>query len=229
MDELAPGLGDSQRVLLGLLKRRGPTTIVELEAAAGLARESVRDHLRSLVAAGLVERAGLRRAGPGRPAAVYRLSLRGERLFPQREPELLRDMASFLLGQHQEELLERFLAQRARAKRAHLAERLAGLEGAARAQALAAILHEEGFLAEVEPVAGGRWLLRLCHCPLRELVAVTRLPCRSELTMVEELLGQPLRREEFMPDGGSSCTYSFELPGAADGVEPASAEPPAGR
>ena len=72
MHELAPGLGDSQRVLLGLLKRRGPTTIVDLERTVGLARESVRDHMQALIAAGFVERAGLRRAGPGRPATVYR-------------------------------------------------------------------------------------------------------------------------------------------------------------
>jgi predicted ArsR family transcriptional regulator len=210
--DLAPGLGDSQRVLLGLLKRRGPTTILELEAAVGLARESVRDHLQSLVAAGFVERAGLRRAGPGRPAAVYRLSDRGERLFPQREPELLREMAVFILAERREDVLERFLAARAAGKRERLGERLAGLTGLERAEALAAILDEEGFLAEIEPTAEGRCLLRLCHCPLRELVAVTRLPCRSELQLVRDLLGLELRRESFMPDGASSCTYSFALP-----------------
>jgi predicted ArsR family transcriptional regulator len=211
MNELAPGLGDSQRVLLGLLKRRGPTTIIDLEKAAGLARESVRDHLQSLAAAGFVERAGFRRTGPGRPAAVYRLSDRGERLFPQREPELLRDMATFLLAEGREDVLDRFLTSRAAGKRERFAARLAGLEGTDRATALAAILEAEGFLAEVEVTPDGRGLLRLCHCPLRELVAVTRLPCRAELRLVEDLLGSSLRRESFIPDGGSSCSYSFEL------------------
>ena len=213
MNDLAPGLGDSQRVLLGLLKRRGPTTIVDLERAVGLARESVRDHLRSLVAAGFVARAGVRRAGPGRPAAVYRLSERGERLFPQREPELLREMAAFLLAERREDVLERFLASRADGKRQRMAERLAGLSGMERAEALAAILDDEGFLAEVEATPDGRrCVLRLCHCPLRELVAVTRLPCRSELQLVRDLLGSDLRREAFLPDGDASCSYSFDLP-----------------
>ena len=212
MHELAPGLGDSQRVLLGLLKRRGPTTIVDLERTVGLARESVRDHMQALIAAGFVERAGLRRAGPGRPATVYRLTERGERLFPQREPELLREMATFLIAEQREDVLERFLAARAGGKRQRLGVRLGGLEGFARAEALAAILDEEGFLAEVEASGDGRCLLRLCHCPLRELVAVTHLPCRSELELVQELLGAELRRESFMPDGASSCTYSFALP-----------------
>ena len=211
MHELAPGLGDSQRVLLGLLKRRGATTIVDLERAVGLARESVRDHLQALVAAGYVERAGVRRAGPGRPAAVYRLSERGERLFPQREPELLREMAAFILAERREDVLERFLDARAAGKRQQHGARLAGLTGRERAEALAAILDEEGFLAELEPTDDGRCKLRLCHCPLRELVAVTRLPCRSELALVQELLGTSLRREAFMPDGDSSCTYSFDL------------------
>lgn len=208
MNDLAPGLRDSQRALLALLKRRGPRTILDLEAEAGLARESLRDHLRSLTAQGLVERSGVRRAGPGRPAVVYRLSERGERLFPQRQGELLGELATFLRADDPD-ALERFFAARAAARRPRLQARVAGLAGAERVRAVAALLDEEGFLAETEPGADGETRLRLCHCPLRELVQVSHVACRAELALVEELLGRPARRESFMPEGGTSCTYSF--------------------
>ena len=63
-------------------------------------------------------------------------------------------------------------------------------------------------MAEIESTATGS-CLRLCHCPLREVVAVSHLPCRAEMALVEELLGEPLQRLSFMPDGASACTYSI--------------------
>lgn len=212
MEEIAAGLGESQREVLALLKRRGEATIQELEDPARLSRESVRDHLRSLAAQGLVERAGVRRTGPGRPAIVFRLSPRGERLFPQRQGQLLGELASFLLAEGRGETLERFFAAQTEARRPQLESRVAGLGGLARLREVAAVLDEEGFVAEVEEAADGAPRLRLCHCPLRELVEVSRAPCGAEIARIEELLGRSARRESFIPDGGNSCTYSFPDP-----------------
>lgn len=207
------GLGESQRVLLFELKRRGEATLAEL-AAADLARETIRDHLKSLQAGGLVERAGVRRQGRGRPQVVYRLTPGGEKQFPQREGELLQELAEFLLDGGHEELLERFFAARNDRKRRRLAARLGPLSGAERVREVAAALTEDGFLAEA--VDGGR-ALRLCHCPWRHLVAVSRLPCRAEIGLVGELLGRPLVRESFMPDGDAACTYTMPDPAGEAG------------
>lgn len=210
-----PGLGTSQRILLERLKRLGSAALGELEGDLGLARETVRDHLKALGAEGLVERAGVRREGPGRPQVLYRLSAEGERLFPRREGELLRELAGFLIDDGREELLAAFFERRAAGKRERLAARIAGLGPERRLREIAAILTEEGFLAEVAEPAAGAPRLRLCHCPLREVVAVSHLPCRAELALIEDLLGRRLERETFIPDGASACTYAV-LDRAAD-------------
>jgi len=219
------GLGDSQTALLDRIKRRGEATLAELEADTGLARETVRDHCKSLTARGLVERAGSRRRGPGRPQGVYRLAARGERLFPRREGALLRELAEFLVADGRMDLLERFFETRSEAKRASLEGRLSGLAGARRLRELARALSEEGFVAETE--TGDAPRLRLCHCPLRDLVAVSHLPCRAEMDLVEELLGVPLEREAFMPDGATSCTYrvASEAPAERPGPRASSRHP----
>lgn len=204
-----PGLGPSQRLLLERLKRLGTATLGDLEGDLGLARETVRDHLKALGAEGLVERAGLLREGPGRPQVLYRLSAQGERLFPRREGELLRELAGFLLEGGREDLLAAFFDRRAQGRRDRLRARVAGLDPERRLREVAAILTEEGFLAEITEPGGGSPRLRLCHCPLREVVAVSHLPCRAELALVEELLGRSLVRETFIPDGASACTYAL--------------------
>lgn len=211
------GLGDSQTELLDRIKRRGEATLAELEADTGLARETVRDHCKGLAGQGLVERAGLRRRGPGRPQVVYRLAAGAERLFPRREGTLLRELAEFLVADGREGLLERFFEARTRGKKTGLEHRLSGLSGGARLREVARILSDEGFVAEAETELEGGCRLRLCHCPLRDLVAVSHLPCREEMDLVEELLGEPLVRESFMPHGDSSCTYRLASEAAAEG------------
>lgn len=204
----SPGLGASQRALLEALKRRGESTLAELEGSLDLAAETVRSHLQALVAQGLVERSGLLRAGPGRPRIRYRLSEAGDALFPRRDRELLRELAQHLIDTGRGALLEQFFTDRLRRKRAEAEARLTGVPEAERLEAVAGLLSEEGFLAEVVTDAAGRHL-RLAHCPLRELVEVSHLPCRAELALVGELLGRPLHRESFIPDGAPSCTYAL--------------------
>lgn len=203
----AVGLGDSQRELLLEVKRRGEATLGDLVPRFDLATETLREHLNALTARGLVERVGRRRDGPGRPAIVYGLSERGEALFPQREGPLLRELTEHLAGSGREDVLEEFFERRIARQREEAERRLEGLEGEERIREVARILSDEGFMAEVEADEDGVARLRLCHCPLKEMVAVSRLPCRAEIGYIEELLGQSLERTDYMPEGDHSCSY----------------------
>lgn len=202
-----PGIGESQRKLLGLIKRSGECTLARLEAGFDLNRETLRTHLKSLVAMGLVERPGVHRRGPGRPHVLYRLTPAGEALFPRREGELLGELAGFLNERGHRDLLDEFFERRLARRRRELAPRVAGLHGRERLEVVAGILSEEGFVAEVVD-GDGEARLRLCHCPLQELVAVSDLPCRFEKRLVEALLGERSRRETFMAEGDHACTYA---------------------
>jgi len=196
------GFGQSRRRLLDALKRLGTATLREAAGDLGLSRETVREHLNALGADGLVARAGSRRAGPGRPEILYRLTARAEALFPQREGEVLAELAAYLLARGEQASLRRFFEERATRRLGTARERLSGLRGRKRLDEVARILSEEGYMARA---VGGT--LRLAHCPLRGAVSVTRLPCRAELAMVESLLGRRLKRTDYLPDGGLSCSY----------------------
>jgi len=196
------GFGHSRRRLLESLKRLGAATLLAAAADLELSRETVREHINALAAEGLVARAGTRRHGPGRPQVVYRLTERAEALFPRREGEVLAELAGYLTTHGGEPVLRRFFAERAEHRLGRARARLAGLRGRKRLEEVARILSEEGYMAEV--VNG---TLRLAHCPLRDVVAVTHLPCRAELALVESLLGRPLERTDYLPDGGAACSY----------------------
>lgn len=211
------GLGDTQQAVLLTLKRLGAATQAQVARGVPFAPATLREHLQSLVARGLVQRRGSRHAKPGRPEVVYALTERGNALFPSRASDVLHELIVYLIEVGETALLERFFAARVAARRPAALERVRGLTGAARAQEAARILSEEGFMALVggtveEPT------LRLCHCPIRDVVSITRIPCRYEQELVAELLERPLRRVEYLPDGDPSCSYTetVALPSAQE-------------
>lgn len=209
----APGLGQSQRAILDALKRRGEATIPELAAGLALSAESVREHVRVLAGHELVLRAGTRRRtqGRGRPEILYRLAPAAEAMFPRREGELLHALAAHLVAEGHEDVLRRFLEHSVAGRRADALRRVEGLRGRQRLDEVARILSEAGFMAQVDDTPDGP-ALRLCHCPIRDLVAATRLPCRSELRFIGTLLGEPLARSSYIPAGDAACGYRVGEP-----------------
>jgi DeoR family transcriptional regulator, suf operon transcriptional repressor len=203
-----PGLGEAQRSVLLALKTRGAATLADLGRELDYAPATLREHLQSLVARRLVSRRARRRAGPGRPQVEYALAPDGEALFPRREGEVLRELVRFLLDEGQRDLLVRFFAARIAARRGAAHARVAKRPAAERLGEVARILSEDGYMARVVPADDGRSTLRLAHCPIKDVVAVTDLPCRAEETFVAELLGTKLARIEYMPNGCSACTYA---------------------
>lgn len=204
----ASGLGASQRRVLVLLKRGGEQSVGELAEELDLAAETVRGHMNALAGRGLVRRVGSRKEGPGRPEILYGLSERAETLFPHEEGRLLRELTAYLTDEGHDDALEAFFEDRLDRQREEARSRLEGLEGRQRLEEVAAILTEEGFMAEVLDADGEAPRLSLCHCPLKEMVAVSHLPCRAEVAWIRELLGEELTRQSWMPDGDRTCTYS---------------------
>jgi len=203
-----PGLGETRRLLLGTLKRLGPSTLAELRGHLGLAQATLRQHAEALAAMGLVVREGTRRHGRGRPEVIYRLGAAGEQLFPQVEADLLRELVTFLVEGGRRDLLAAFFARRAAARKDVLLKRVAALDGADRWAEVARIFSEQGFMAEAGVGPDGTPELRLHHCPLRGTAEATDLPCRAEVALAEALVGGPLRRVEHGARVRGVCSYA---------------------
>ena len=203
-----PGLGQTQRELLQLLKRRGPSTTTELAESFDLASGTLREHLKSLEARRLLERVGTRREGPGRPHFIYGLTDAGQALFPQGEAELLVELVEYLLTTEGSEVLENFFEQRVDAIYSEAAGRIEEMVADERRGEAVRLLADAGFMPQVgEDPETGETLIRLCNCPLKSVIAVTRGPCQAEERLVSQLLNADLERIAYMPDGDDSCTY----------------------
>lgn len=206
-----PGLGQTQRELLQLLKRRGPSTTTELAESFELASGTLREHLKALEARRLLERVGTRREGPGRPHFIYGLTDAGQALFPQGEAELLVELVEYLLASGRSDLLETFFEQRADSIYTEAAVRIERMVADERRDEAVQLLADAGFMPQVgEDPETGEELIRLCNCPMKSIIAVTRGPCQAEERLVAQLLDARLERIAYMPDGDDSCTYRLK-------------------
>jgi len=194
--------------ILVLLRRHGRLSAPRLADLLGINSVGVRRHLGLLERDGLVE-STVEKPSRGRPAAVYRLTDAGLERFPRRYDEVAREALAFLKD-HDAAALAQFLAWRNERLAKSFAGRVDGATLAERTDALAEVLSEQGFMAEVEPAPGG---LRLCqhNCTVEHLAAELPDLCTSEAELFERLLGTRVEREATVVDGAVRCVTRIDL------------------
>jgi predicted ArsR family transcriptional regulator len=204
--------------ILVLLRRHGHLSAPRLADQLGITSVGVRRHLALLERDGLVE-STIEKPKRGRPAASYRLTDAGLETFPRHYDEVAREALAFLKDRDAA-VLAQFLAWRNERLAASYADRVDGATLAERADALAEVLSEQGFMADVEPVQGA---LRLCqhNCTVEHLA--TELPdlCESEAKLFERLLGTQVQREATIVDGAVRCVTRIDLANPSPTSKPA--------
>jgi predicted ArsR family transcriptional regulator len=196
-----------ERILL-LLRRHGRLSAPRLAELLNINSVGVRRHLGLLERDGLVE-STVGKPSRGRPAAIYRLTDAGLERFPRHYDEVAREALAFLKD-HDAAALSQFLAWRNERLAASYAGRVDGATLTERADALAEVLSEQGFMAEVESAPGG---LRLCqhNCTVEHLAAELPDLCTSEAELFERLLGTRVEREATVVDGAVRCVTRINL------------------
>lgn len=191
-----------QEDILLYLKAQGSATLTEVAAALGMTKQGALRHLDSLQAGGLIT-VGPRKHGRGRPAHEYALAAKAEEYFPQGHKELAHDLVEFLPPDQ----VKAFFRRRARSLEAEYGARLGGLDLDGRVQKLAQLASEHGHMAEVVKDGDGGYEIRHHNCPIADVAALSGHPCQVEQEMYRRLLGTPVRREGWIPDGVPSCNY----------------------
>lgn len=201
----------TRRDVLHLLKTQGPSDAAGLAARLDVTAMAVRQHLYDLRDEGLVGCA--EQARPvGRPAKLWHLTEAADRHFPDAHAELtvgLIDSVRATLGQ---EAMDRVIADRS-AKQATAYRAVvdrAGPDLRRRAEALAALRSEEGYMAAVEDVSDGPGVLLVeNHCPICSAAKACSGLCAMELDVFREALGAGIRveRTDHILSGARRCAY----------------------
>lgn len=197
-------LGEPRATILRMLKRDGERSAPELASALAISDVAVRRHLTVLQREGLiVERTA--RKERGRPVGRYRLTPRGEALFPHRYPELVDDLLRFLEDEHGREGIRAYLRWRQDRETAEYAAVVDGEGLPQRLDQLAAALQDAGFEALVEESEDG-FRLTQTHCAIYEIAREHPEMCAHEAAMFRRVLGDvQVSRRETLAKGDAAC------------------------
>jgi DeoR family suf operon transcriptional repressor len=199
---------DTRVQVLEAIKTHRQATVETLAKAVGLTSISVRHHLTSLQAEGLVK-VEIERKGVGRPRHLYSVTEAAMRYFPNKYHVL----ADRLLDELKATLPPESVIQIIDGIAANVAARYGALPRKGtleeRLQHLAEVLGEEGFIAAVQRV-GNKTVLTELNCPYLYVGQHHPEVCRIDSTLIKSVLGANVQQTSCVLHGDSHCSFSSE-------------------
>ena len=222
----------TRRALIHLLKQGGAMDSQTLARQLGVSAMAVRQHLYALQAQKLVNYQEEPRA-MGRPAKLWQLTAAADRLFPDGYAELTLGLLESVLEAFGQAGLDQLLAVRTRHQIADYQAQLFGSDVSSDvspsispsgspdaqpqplSQTLAKLAQQrtaEGYMAEVEALADGTFLLIENHCPICAAAAACTGLCDRELEVFQAVLGDRthISRTEHIIAGARRCVYRIQ-------------------
>jgi len=204
--------------ILVALKREQPLTARDLADRLGVSTNAIRHHLKELESESLVSY-GREQRGVGAPTFAYRLSPRGEDVFPKRYEETLtdllarvsekqgRDAAVGMFVEHYDELTRRLNVE------------LEGVAPERRLEAVARVMSDAGYMAEWnESAGGGVFRLAEHNCAIRAVAERFPEVCAAEERFLQTVLAARVERRAHIVSGCNACEYAISF-GAAPAKE----------
>lgn len=208
----------TRETILQLIIERGPITATNLAKLLYLTPAAVRRHIGVLEEDELIEvheTLPTTRARRGRPARHYVATLEGQSILKNQYSTIANDALDFIRDELGSDMVEVFANKRVEEFeekfRAELDE--AGDEPAARAQALAKKLSDEGYAASLRTVGPRGYALQLCqgHCPVQQVAGRFPELCEAETEAFSRLLGVHVQRLATLASGDHVCTTHIPL------------------
>lgn len=193
-----------ERIIQTLLNHP-KSTIIDLANAVGINGISVRHHLNSLLADGLVIVEEVRH-GVGRPRQVFSLSEKGLERFPSRyfrlTNRLLEQIKESLPGPVVSSLFRNIASEMA----ADSAQKLKSLPIEEKLDAVKEILAQEGFSVEWEQ-RGDEYHIHEITCPYYHIGQSHPEVCTVDQALISTMLAIPTEKLNCILNGDAHCTY----------------------
>jgi DeoR family transcriptional regulator, suf operon transcriptional repressor len=205
--------------VLTQLKREQPLTARELAVRLGISLNAVRHHLRELEGEGLIQH-HRETHGVGAPVFAYSLSPAGEELFPRRYGEALSALLSAVVQRDGREAAVGMLESYFDLLGGRMRTELEGVPQAERLDAVARLLSQEGYMAEVRVEEGSRGrteaVLIEHNCPIPAVAAPFPEICEAEARYLADVLGAEVERTGHILGGCPACEYRVRFSRATE-------------
>ena len=199
----------TREIILKTLRVQGKCTVKELAQVADISPISVRHHLSSLQAEGLVT-VEESRHGVGRPYYLYSLTDKGLERFPRRYYRLTNHILKELKGSLPEEKLQEIFTSVATSMSDARLQDFESSNLQERIKNLGTLLSEEGFEVEIEQKED-ELIIHELSCPYFRIGTSYPEVCMIDQTFIANALEVPLSQVRCILKGDNTCTFSVQL------------------
>ena len=195
---------DSRLRIVEILKRRRQASVTELSQALDLTPVTIRHHLDSLLADGIVSiPVPRRRPGPGRPEMVYGLTARADDLTPRNFGELC---GCLLQAAEDSPAGTRSIIEQAGSALAVTALRRGARPSL---NAVVRFLEERGYFPSLEQEENGSVIV-LANCPYLEVARARPQVCQLDVAMLQALVGGTVVAQSSIARRDANCRFSLQ-------------------
>ncbi len=182
-------------------------TVIELAGKVGISPISVRHHIASLEAEGLIASED-ERHGVGRPRQVFFLTQSGIELFPTRYVRLTVRLLEHLKETMPEAMISKLFTQMAEDLARDLANgtEMKNLSMKERLDLVKDLLKREGFNIEWEQLEDG-YQIHEASCPYYYIGQNHPEVCAVDQILISKVLAVPAEKVRCILNGDSNCTY----------------------
>jgi DeoR family suf operon transcriptional repressor len=195
--------------ILVSVKKSQPATVKELSTEFGVSTNAIRRHLKELELDGLVVY-GREQRGLGAPTFAYRLTARGEAVFPNRYQDALTELLSHVEERAGRGEVDRIFAERFRTQAEQLKHEMADRPVEERLQHLVQWLSDGGYMAEWK-TENGAITLAEHNCAIRAVAQRYPEICAAEARFLTDVLDAGVERREHITAGSNACTYAITI------------------
>lgn len=190
------------------LKAAGGLTVRQVCQQLGVSMNAARHHLRELEASGLVTHEREQPSGVGAPAHVFRLTPRGEALFPRRYEDALTRLLDHVVAREGREAAVEVFESRYREMAERLRTVLAEAGPEERMAEVSRTLAAEGYMPEFRTTTGADGAQLVEHnCPIQQVAERFPEICEAEARFLAEVLEAEVTRGAHIVSGCGTCEY----------------------
>ena len=197
--------------ILIALKKSQPLSAKELADRFAVTPNALRRHLEMLEADGVVRHASVTR-GVGAPGYAYSLTADGEGLFPSAYAAALLEALEMVVAQAGPAGVVEMFRRRWDALAAIARPELERLPLAERAQMLAELLSQQGYMAESVTHTPTRATITEHNCAIRAVAEKYPEVCEAESEFLKLMLGASVERRSHILTGCNACEYDVQAP-----------------
>jgi DeoR family suf operon transcriptional repressor len=191
--------------ILQTLRSHPRSTVPELAEAVGINTISVRHHIASLQAEGLLGVEEVRH-GVGRPRLVYYLTEKGLEKFPSRYLRLTNRLLDQIKDTMPENQVNQLFTRMAEDMADEYSPQAKGKNTEERLGLLQSLLAEEGFTMNWE-TRGQQIHIHEITCPYYQIGKAHPEVCSVDQTLISSLLDIPIEKVKCILSGDNRCTY----------------------